>query len=417
MPFTPYALPARAVGTSNRIAVEDPNQAILFSHFHDRAIHDAVEVPVTLLPDPRGGGFKVKWDFGVIGTLPAEFREQFPQLERVTGSQLTPQVTAEVRVVPNAGLGVVVLLVDPQWCVPVNDPLDEPWTLLPPGRALELDPAVGGDVGTDELAALGTVQLLVELVEVDGRVTVLHDGRVLGVATRWDSLKLSDALAHFAALGLRVMARAFVGDGAVSVECARTSDLDDGDLEPEISPLPPLAVPADPTGPEGAGVPDLSEAGVSVGADGSWSVHMPSNSFGAVTPARAESHRRRSIVSPAQRRDETAGKEPVAPEREAADEAPADKAPVAPALAGRAHATEVIRVVEDDDLPDAAGPAKTAEPVQGIPRSVAEARRARGGAHRADRQRSDRIRWSGPWWIVVLAVVVLVTLALIVLLG
>ncbi len=410
MPFTPYALPARAVGTSNRIAVESPNQAVLFSHFHDRALHDAVEVPVTLLPDPRGGGFKVKWDFGVIGILPAEFRDQFPQLARVVGSQLTPQVIAEVRLVPDEGLGVTVLLTDPQWCVPVNDPPEEPWTLLPPGRALELDPAVEGDLDSDDLMALGTAQLLVGLTEVDGRVTVLYDARVLGVATHWDSLKLSDALGHFSALGLRVVARAFVTDGTVSVECARTADLAEEDLEPPISPLPVLTVP-DSRAAADAGAPALDETGISVGPDGSWSVHMPSNSFETVTPAQVEGHRRIGAVSPVPRGDNPAEDTP-APE----NTAPATAAAELPV--DRAYATEVIPIIEDDDVPGAAvGPRAGVRPVQGIPGPLAQARSSRGGGHRATRSRADQVSRSRLWWIVVLAVVVVAVLVLIMLLG
>lgn len=387
MPFTPYALPARAVGTSNRIPVEDPNQAILFSHFHDRALSDAVEVPVTLLPDPRGGGFKVKWDFGVVGTLPAEFREQFPEVERVTGSQLTPQVTAEIRLVQNAGLGVTVLLVDPDWCVPVNDPLDEPWTLLPPGRALDLDSTVDGDLGEEDLAALGTAQLLVELTEVGGRVTALFDGRVLGVVTRWDSLKLTDALDHFSALGLRVMARAFVADGAVSVECARTSELTEQDLEPEISPLPRLTVPSRrATGPVGPGI--------AVDPDGEWSVHLPSNSFEAVAPGQTGGFRKVHV--------------PDGPDTSQGPRKPeAELGGTKPPVPDRPRATEVIRVVEDDVTE--AGVA----PVLGIPGPLEEARDARDARQRS-RSAGTPARPSWIWWglAVVVIVVVLVLIAL-----
>ncbi|MGP6173581.1 hypothetical protein [Corynebacterium sp. A21] len=295
MPFTPYPLPARGAGSSRRIPVEGTNQAILFSHLHSRALQsDGVEVPVTLLPDPRSQGFKVKWDYGVIGTLPASFKAEFPQLERVTGSHLTPEVTALVQVSPEqGGLSVHALLPASQWTVPVNDPPEGAWTLLPGGSPIPVDLSAGADVPTDELATLYQAQLLVELSWVNDRVTVTYQNRVLGVIGESDSAALRDAINHFEQLGLRCVARAFLNGDEITVECARTEDLDDAALEPEISPLPALAIPAfeEPT------PPVTEDPGIVESADGSWSFHVSSASFEAITPEKLAEHNRRKRVS------------------------------------------------------------------------------------------------------------------------
>lgn len=297
MPFTPYPLPARGAGSSRRIPVEGTNQAILFSHLHSRALQSAgVEVPVTLLPDPRGQGFKVKWDYGVIGTLPASFKSEFSQLDRVTGSQLTPEITALVQVNPEqGGLSVAALLPEPQWAVPVNDPPEGLWTLLPGGEPVPVDLSAGVDVPTDELATLYQAQLLVELSWVNDRVTVAYQARVLGVLGEADSAAIGEAINHFEQLGLRCVARAFLNGDEITVECALTEDLDEADLEPEISPLPALAIPAF----EEPAPPPADPQGITEAADGSWSFHVPSASFEAITPEKlAEHNRRKRVTSP-----------------------------------------------------------------------------------------------------------------------
>lgn len=322
MPFTPYPLPARGAGSMRRTPVEGTNQAILFSHLHDRSLQeDGVEVPVTLLPDPRGGGFKVKWDYGVIGTLPREFREAYPQLERITGSHLTPEVTARVSVDgARGGLRAEILLPEPQWAVPVNDPPEGAWTILPSGPPARVDLSAGVDVPSDELAALYRAQLLVGLSLLNERVTVTYDKRVLGVLDREASVSVSGALRHFGELELGCVARAFLDGDEVTVECARTEDLDDDALEPEVSPLPALQIPA-------FEQPAPSTPGVTESTDGTWAVHMSSASFEAITPEKLAEHKRRRRIN-----------SPVVPERPAPH-------------------TEVIPTV---DLPDDA-------PVQGVP--------------------------------------------------
>lgn len=293
MPFTPYPLPARGAGNSRRTPVVGTNQAILFSHLHDRALHDdGVVVPVTLLPDLRAQGFKVKWDYGVIGTLPASFREEYPQLERITGSQLTPEVTALVEVSPErGGLSVDVLLPEPQWAVPVNDPPIGLWTLLPAGEPAPVDLSAGADIPADELAALFQAQLLVKLSLVNDRVAVTYGNRVLGVLGEQDSAARRDAIDHFAQLGLDCVARAFLNGDEITVESARTEDLDDDALEPEISPLPALTVPAfeEPA--------DTSGENIVESPDGGWSLHIPSSNFEAITPAKIEEHSRKKRIS------------------------------------------------------------------------------------------------------------------------
>ncbi len=350
MPFTPYPVPARAVGSSRRIPVGDINQAILFSQLERTPGDDGMEVSVELPPDHREGGYKVKWGYGIIGILPVTFRELHPQFRRLTDSQLTPEVTALIEPEPGetGGLRMSVLLPEPEWCIPVNDPLEEAWALLPPGPALDLDPTISVDVDEQELRDLGRAHILVELIQIAGRVTALYDGRVLAVVTEADSAALIDALNHFEALGLQTMARAFLDRGKIHIECARTADLGDEDLEPEISPLEKLAPEPEP------------QPGMSVAEDGSWSVHMPSGSFPALTPEQISESR--NVVSP------------VVPDTE--DQDPFE--------------TSVVAVVTETP------------PTIGV----------RAGTHRQEQNQRR-----GGWWLVLLGVLLVILLAAFLLLG
>lgn len=362
MPFTPYPVPPRGAGSGREIPVEGTNQAILFSHLHDRALHsDGVEVPVTLLPDPRSGGYKVKWDYGVIGTLPPEFRQVYPQLERITASQLTPEITARVQVAPQrGGLSVHALLPEPQWAVPVNDPPEGLWTLLPQGAAMKVDVHAGADIPADELAALFQAQLLVELTVVNDRVTVLYKERVLGVLGERDSAAVREGISHFQQLELGCVARAFINGETITVECPRTEELDDAALEPEISPLPALQVPAFAEAPAEPDAPAITES-----SDGGWAVHIPSASFEAMTPAKIAEHQARKKI----------------------------RSPEMPASPG---STEVFSVVPDE----------VPEPVQGIGPGGPVADRAAAEAEEAE-ERKTRNLWG---WIIGLLITIAVVL-------
>ncbi|GAB2505851.1 hypothetical protein CATRI_04480 [Corynebacterium atrinae] len=130
VPSYPLALPPS--GTPPRsLAVERVNQAILFSQLRSAELigPDGVLIEVTLVPNLGDGGWRIRWEFGIIGSLSAQVRAEYPEIERVVEAGLTPLTRARVSIDRAAGrLAVAVELPEPGTAVPLNN--------LPPGSVL-----------------------------------------------------------------------------------------------------------------------------------------------------------------------------------------------------------------------------------------------------------------------------------------
>ncbi len=306
MPFHPFPVPARAHGTSHRYDVAHTNQSMLVSRLY-RAEWTGQEftVPVTLLDDPRGGGFKVKWDYGVIGTLPQTVRQHYPELTRILRSSLNPEVTAWISP-DHEGLRISVELADPGLLLPINKWPASPWMLMPYGEPFEIDVEISSTSVKQKLAACNHRQFLVRLALMDDdSIAVLAGGKeleddVVGVLHEPAYTELKDAINHFEMLGLIPVARAYSWDGKATVEAIRTADLTEEQLEPPISPMRQLIDESGATPGTGSSssstFDDLAQTGVIQVAggpatvtnkgNGQWALTMPSETFPAVTPER-----------------------------------------------------------------------------------------------------------------------------------
>lgn len=291
MPFHPFPVPARAHGTSHRFEVAHTNQSMLVSRLY-RAEWTGHEftVPVTLLDDPRGGGFKVKWDYGVIGTLPHTVRQRYPELNRILQSSLNPEVTARISQEHEA-LRISVELADPGLLLPVNKWPASPWMLMPYGEPIEIDVEISSSSVKQKLAACNHRQFLVRLALMDDdSIAVLAGGDeleddVVGVLHEPAYTELKDAINHFEMLGLIPVARAYSWDGTATVEPIRTEDLTEEQLEPPISPMRQL-VPESAAASGGSILLAGGSATITNKGNGQWALNMPSETFPAVTPER-----------------------------------------------------------------------------------------------------------------------------------
>lgn len=311
MPISPYPVPARAAGSTHAAQLDDVHQAALFSHLQKNVVpQQGLTIPVTLLADFRDGGFKVKWNYGVIGSLPAEYRAKFPHLNALLAAGRNPETQAEIHLV-GGSLHTLVLLADDALLLPVNAGPSEPWGLVREGRGQPYP--VDLAAGADAVAAYAGRQVLcvLDLGNTRSELRVLLDRQEVGIA-RAVPEELVQLVYHYQALGLIAVARGYVeanGEG-LHLEVLDPEEITEDDLEPPLSPIEPVEL---------VGLEEEQEKAASAesarrrhdsledegGAthpdeDGNWSLRMPSNKFLAPTPEEIRAHREKiRIHSPA----------------------------------------------------------------------------------------------------------------------
>lgn len=234
---------------------------------------------VALVPEPDnphvsdGRAMSVRWRDRVIGYLEPETAEKYWGLSRLAagGHRAVTSARIDYRpefAIPDAPAGAAdgeypepeeiphftgaVSLSGPDACIPLNDPPAEGWTLLPAGPATQVTKEADHlDVLLDYVPPTGYGQLLVTLHEFVGGVRKLYpgvevrvDGERIGELTKGSSQKFVTAVRHYSQLELTTAARAFITGSSLSAEvvlrAARAHELAEGDLEPEVSPLPRL---------------------------------------------------------------------------------------------------------------------------------------------------------------------------------
>ncbi|NQX14792.1 DUF2510 domain-containing protein [Rathayibacter sp. VKM Ac-2857] len=172
---------------------------------------DVVLVPE---PDHPSGTPAVSVRAGgrVIGYLPDAYRRApgFTGLSRVVAGRAAPTTTARLRAERTEdGLraSVKVALVAPELLVPLNAPPEERYSILPWGRALQVQRE---DEHFVRLTAVvpegGRGLLLVTLHLADGLVEVRLDGDRVGELTAATSEQFAPTLRHLAGLGLTAVA-------------------------------------------------------------------------------------------------------------------------------------------------------------------------------------------------------------------
>ncbi|WP_185019951.1 MULTISPECIES: DUF2510 domain-containing protein [unclassified Rathayibacter] len=214
-----YRLPHSA-GTPTVDAVDEAERieeiaAVVGRPLRVGEISDQI-LDVVLVPEPdhptgtpavsvRAGG-------RVIGYLPDAYRRSpaLPGLYRVVASRAAPSTTARLRAErTEEGLraSVTVALVAPELLIPLNAPPQERYSILPWGRALQVQRE---DEHFVRLAGVvpegGRGLLLVTLHPVGGLVEIRLDGDRVGELTAAMSEQFAPTLRHLAGLGLTAVA-------------------------------------------------------------------------------------------------------------------------------------------------------------------------------------------------------------------
>lgn len=313
MPISPYPVPARAAGTTHAAQLDDAHQAILFSHLQKNVVpQQGLTIPVTLLADFRSGGFKVKWDYGIIGSLPADFRARFPHLNALLAAGRNPETQAELHLVDGT-LHTLVLLADDELLLSANEGPAEPWGLLREGRGQPY-PVELSDPSACSAYAGRQVLCVLDLGDTRTELRVSLDGRAIGTATSAPE-ELVQLVYHYQALGLIAVARGYVegsGDG-LHLEVLDPEEITEDDLEPPLSPIEHVELVgleeekarsararSDAADSDSAGTLDDEGGATHPDEEGNWSLRMPSNKFAAPTPEQIRAHREKIRVhSPA----------------------------------------------------------------------------------------------------------------------
>ncbi|MBV7294952.1 hypothetical protein KRX51_03340 [Corynebacterium sp. TAE3-ERU12] len=218
--------------------------------------------PVSLVPEPdnpmdrRGHAISVRWEGTHIGYLEsARADEYWPEIARVAASGVSAMAWIQLfkdDLGDETRFYAKLKIREPGQCVPLNDPPAEPFTLLPDGRVIQVTKeAEHFDVLADYVPPGGTGQLLVSLHSIQTGIrttkTVVEvrlDEQRIGELSKGTSDKLLAAVQHFEQMDLVPVSRAVIQGSAlaaeVTLQCARSEELTDDDLEPEISPAPTL---------------------------------------------------------------------------------------------------------------------------------------------------------------------------------
>lgn len=176
VPTYPLARPPAGLDV-HVLPVERVNQAILFSQLRTAELiePDGTLIDVALVPDLADGGWRIRWGYGTIGSLPAEARQAYPGIDHVTASHQQAGTCARVCVDREAGrLVVTIELPDPALILPRNQ--------LPGHRVLPQGEPVLVDAAEPDGQYLVTVSGADVLLD-DGVIATLSPadaGRVLG---------------------------------------------------------------------------------------------------------------------------------------------------------------------------------------------------------------------------------------------
>lgn len=229
-------------------------------------------VDVSLLPDPTTGGWRVRSDFGFLGALDGEESAEYPALNRLRTAAITPTTQATVEIVDKEVEVAVALGLDP-WMLPTNNqPANS--ALLSGGYGA-LVRVAEGELTAHQLRAMGTEQLFVTLVLLDGTVLATHDNLVLGpCAELSDTPALAAAFAAATQSGASLAARAYVAAGRIAVDLP----LDPTDPTHSAELFAP-AVPPLPLDPDNPAVPPALDP------DADWEFTAPADPLASPLPA------------------------------------------------------------------------------------------------------------------------------------
>ncbi|MEJ4099065.1 hypothetical protein V5S96_01625 [Corynebacterium mastitidis] len=260
MSQTPYLLPLFSGGGGATVPVEGSSQAILFSLLGSQVAQDGyTRTTFTLLPDRASGGFLVNHEKTILGRLPRNLRDTYPQLDHIITRGGIPEVHATISLAQGSGrISGNLYFPAPVFVMPTNFPPKEEWAMIPEGTPRPVDISRGDaqrlvdlNIPSHWLATLGIV---------DDLVVAVIDNHVLGVLSPEDSQDVRLLVEHYEMLGLTPVARVFCydkdGERYVVLNALAAQDMNDEDLEPAVSPLAAI----DPYQPATGEFPVISDA-------------------------------------------------------------------------------------------------------------------------------------------------------------
>ncbi|SES20907.1 hypothetical protein [Corynebacterium cystitidis] len=171
-----YLLPPSALGYYRRIPVDHIVSATVFSHYSPT--EEESLIPVVLYGDPSTDAWRVRWQYGILGEIGADIREEYRDVDRVLGSGFMPETIAGISLGEDGTPEVDVFLPPPELTVPRNN-VSSDVLVLPPGEAIYIDTTLG-DFEDHDLALASPGQWFVVLIEMVGEPVALIDGRVVG---------------------------------------------------------------------------------------------------------------------------------------------------------------------------------------------------------------------------------------------
>ncbi|KQB87191.1 hypothetical protein [Corynebacterium lowii] len=260
MSQTPYLLPFFAGGGGATVPVEGSSQAILFSLLGSQVAQDGyTRTTFTLLPDRVSGGFLVNHEKTILGRLPRNLRDTYPQLDHIITRGGIPEVHATISLTQGSGkISGNLYFPAPVFVMPTNFPPKEKWAMLPEGTPRPVDISRGD---AQRLVDLNIPShWLATLSIVDDLVVSVIDSHVLGVLSPEDSADIRPLVEHYDMLGLVPVARVFCydkdGERYVVLNAMAVQEMSDEELEPIVSPLAPI----DPYQPATGEFPVISDA-------------------------------------------------------------------------------------------------------------------------------------------------------------
>lgn len=210
MTVTNYVVPYEGFGDPRRLSVNNVDPDLFLSLLDEEG--DSHQLTVTLCGH-SSSGFRVRHEDTVVGMISAEQSQEYSELDWVMSSGLSPQVTATVGLNTDSDDDTTpvfeVLLPEPGFCVPSNNPPAERWGLLEDDTALHItDFDAAHEALPDQSAHL--------LIRVDNKRGLVHrhielslDNVLIATIPRGEAKWLADSIAALNDAGLVAVSRAY----------------------------------------------------------------------------------------------------------------------------------------------------------------------------------------------------------------
>lgn len=242
----------------------------------DMEDHVAKQFTVELVPEPdnpyseSGHAISVRWNGDTIGYIAESEVDKYQQIKRLTASGTKVLCKARIWAHTYKDGGrkywVSLFIGDPEQSIPLNDPPNGDWALLPSRRSAKVSKTDEHmDYLQDFLPPSGHGLLLVTLHPFEAGVKKKYtgieihlDGERVGELTKASAEKVAPIVQLWEENGYATAARAYIQGSSLAIDLklqyTPASEMSEEDLDPELCPIPKL-VPFEPD-PDDYAVPD-----------------------------------------------------------------------------------------------------------------------------------------------------------------